>query len=211
MKDLLKKLFLSLGQMYSCLCPGSLVAGFEWIVDLLYTGYHRRYFRYFGKDSRVDYRASSLVGLQYIEIGERTTFGQHLMLTAWYRNENNGQKPSIVIGDDCCFGARNHITAFQKIVIGSQVLTGSNVLITDNSHGAFNSADLDLPPRKRTLTTKGGVVIGNNVWIGSNVCIMSGVHVGDSVVIAANSVVTKDVPAKSMVAGAPARVVKHIE
>jgi acetyltransferase-like isoleucine patch superfamily enzyme len=114
-----------------------------------------------------------------------------------------------VIGDGCCFGVRNHITAFREIVIGSNVLTGSNVLITDNSHGAFTPSDLDLPPRKRTLTTKGGVVIGDNVWMGSNVCIMSGVRIGDGAVIAANSVVTKDVPARSMVAGVPARVVKQ--
>lgn len=209
MKDFVKKLFLALGQLFSYLFPSTLVAGWEWMRTLVYTGYERRKFRRFGANSLIDCRASSLVGLQYIEVGERTTFGQQLMLTAWYRDENKGQKPRIVIGDGCCFGVRNHITAFREIVIGSNVLTGSNVLITDNSHGAFTPSDLDLPPRKRALTTKGGVVIGDNVWIGSNVCIMSGVQIGDGAVIAANSVVTKDVPARSMVAGVPARVVKQ--
>lgn len=58
-------------------------------------------------------------------------------------------------------------------------------------------------------TSKGDVVIGNDVWIGQGVTILSGVRVGDGAVLAAQSVVTKDVPAYAIVAGNPARVVRH--
>lgn len=52
------------------------------------------------------------------------------------------------------------------------------------------------------------MIIGNNVWIGEKATILPGVHIGDSVVIAANSVVTKDIPSFSVAAGVPAQIVK---
>lgn len=58
-------------------------------------------------------------------------------------------------------------------------------------------------------TTKGKVVIGNDVWIGLNALILSGVSIGDGAVIGANAVVTKDVPPYAIVAGNPARIVKY--
>ena len=66
--------------------------------------------------------------------------------------------------------------------------------ITDNSHGQTDEKTLNTPPGKRPLVSKSdGVIIGNNVWIGEKATILPGVHIGDSVVIAANSVVTKDI------------------
>lgn len=54
------------------------------------------------------------------------------------------------------------------------------------------------------------VVIGNNVWIGAEVKIMPGVHVGDNAVLAGGSVVTKDIPAGAIVGGNPAKVIRMI-
>lgn len=56
--------------------------------------------------------------------------------------------------------------------------------------------------------SNGGVVIGNDVWVGSCAFIMSGVNIGDGAVIAANAGVTKDVPPYAIVAGNPVRIVK---
>jgi acetyltransferase-like isoleucine patch superfamily enzyme len=58
-------------------------------------------------------------------------------------------------------------------------------------------------------TSKGDVVIGNDAWIGQGVTILSGVTIGDGAVVAARSVVTKDVPAYGVVAGNPARLIRH--
>lgn len=58
--------------------------------------------------------------------------------------------------------------------------------------------------------TPAPIVIGRNVWIGANVTILKGVTVGDDAVVAAASVVTKDVPAGSIVVGSPARVVRSV-
>ena len=90
------------------------------------------------------------------------------------------------------------------ISIGDYVLTGTNVFISDNSHGYTDSHSLHEPTTTRPIVSKGKVKIGNNVWIGNNVCIMAGVTIGDGVIIGANSVVTKDVPAYTVVAGVPA-------
>ncbi|WP_462405921.1 CatB-related O-acetyltransferase [Gracilibacillus sp. Marseille-QA3620] len=58
-------------------------------------------------------------------------------------------------------------------------------------------------------TTKGSILIGDEVWIGDNALIMSGVHIGKGAIIAAGSVVTRDVPPYSIVGGNPAKVIKY--
>lgn len=60
------------------------------------------------------------------------------------------------------------------------------------------------------VTSKGPVIIGSNVWFGDKATILPNVTIGDGAVIAANSVVTKDVPAYSVVAGNPAKIIKQV-
>lgn len=157
-----------------------------------------------------------------ISIGEKTIFGDDLYLTAWDHysycdNETNDNNlieqtfsPNLHIGEDCHFGAYNHITCTNRVIIGNNVLTGKWVTITDNSHGQFVKEQLAIPPILRPICSKGEVVIGDNVWIGDKATILPGVHIGDGAVVAANAVVTKDVPSNSMVAGNPAIVVRKI-
>ena len=130
----------------------------------------------------------------------------HSYLTAW----DSICEPSLIIGDNANIGAFNHITCANKIQIGNNMLTGKYVTITDNSHGTTNYNDLLLAPRKRKIYSKGPVIIGNNVWIGDKATILPNVTIGDGAVIAANSVVTKDVPSYSVVAGNPAKIIKRI-
>jgi len=160
----------------------------------------------------------SLLGEQYISIGVNSVFDDGLTLTAWDKyeyiggnginKENQIFTPEITIGDNCIFGAWNHITAINKIKIGDNCLTGKWVTITDNGHGSTDVENMKLPPIMRRLHSKGEVVLGNNVWIGDKATILPGVHIGDGAIIAANAVVTKDVPAYSVVAGNPAIVLK---
>ena len=92
--------------------------------------------------------------------------------------------------------------------MGNNILTGRYVYISDNSHGKSNKEELDIPPIKRKLYVKGPVIIEDNVWIGERVCILSGVHIGKGAIIAANAVVTHDVPAGCIVGGVPAKIIK---
>lgn len=154
----------------------------------------------------------------YISIGKGCGFGDWLYLTAWdsfhciIDGEETTQRfnPSLTIGKDCHFGAFNHITCVNRIQIGDRVLTGKWVTITDNNHGDTTEETLHVSPIKRPLVSKGPVIIGNDVWIGEKATILSGVRIGDSAVIAANSVVTKDVPSYSVVAGNPAKVINNL-
>lgn len=117
----------------------------------------------------------------------------------------------MIIGDNCNFGEFNHITCLNRIIIGNGVLTGRFVLITENSHGRTNGEDIGLPPEQRCIVSKGAVIIGNNVWIGDKVSIMPNVTIGEGAIIAANAVVTHNVPPYTLVAGCPAKVMKKIK
>lgn len=88
------------------------------------------------------------------------------------------------------------------VVIGDDCLIGHNALFATLNH--------DLAPDRRADMHPAPIVLGRNVWIGSNVTILPGVHIGDDAVVAAASVVTKDVPRGSVVVGSPARVVRHV-
>ena len=151
-----------------------------------------------------------LLGEEYISIGKGTYIGEHKHLTAWKTTCAGGCfNPEIHIGENCCFGNWNHITAINSIKIGNNLLTGKWVTITDNSHGETDSDTLKIAPLMRIVTSKGPVVIGDNVWIGDKATILPGVTIGDGAVIAANAVVTKDVPPYSVVGGNPARIIKQ--
>lgn len=146
---------------------------------------------------------------EYITIGEKSCFQDYLYLTAWKEYQGDHFTPELSIGKKCSFGAFNHLTCINKVIIGDNCLTGKWVTISDNNHGTTDFDILHEAPIKRKLYTKGPVIIGNNVWIGDKATILGGVTIGDGAVIAANSVVTKDVPAYSVAAGNPAIVIKQ--
>ncbi len=169
----------------------------------IFTQFVKRYFKHFGTHSYLFPPIMALKGLNKIEIGNHVSFGSNLQLTVW----DDG---CIIIGDGCKIREYCHITAKNRIVIGQNLLTGTNVLITDNSHGAFVREQLNIHPAERPIVSKGAVTIGNNVWLGNNVCVMPGVTIGDGVIVGANSVVTHDIPAYSMAVGIPAKIVKQL-
>jgi acetyltransferase-like isoleucine patch superfamily enzyme len=133
-------------------------------------------------------------------------------LTAWDSSYIGGNNtPEITLGDGVSIGDESQVTAINKIIIGNGVLTGKKVLITDNSHGEVIRDQMDIAPLKRQVVSKGPVIIGDNVWIGEKATIVANVKIGQGSVIAANSVVTKDVPPYCVVAGCPAKIVKYLE
>lgn len=93
------------------------------------------------------------------------------------------------------------IVCAKSISIGQNVCIANEVIIRDNDAHAINGNQSVAP-----------VAIGDHVWIGTRALILKGVTIGDGAIVAAGSVVTHDVPAHSLVAGVPAKIIKqHVE
>lgn len=94
---------------------------------------------------------------------------------------------------------------------GADITVGDNVFIGPYCGFYTATHPLDYNNRNKGLEKALPIVIGDNCWFGANVSVMPGVTIGSGCVIAAGSVVTKDVPCHSMVAGVPAKVIKEID
>lgn len=101
---------------------------------------------------------------------------------------------NVFINSGCCFQDQGGIE------IGDNVLIGQQVVIATLNH--------DLIPSKRANMLPAPIKIGNGVWIGAHATILAGVTIGDGAVVAAGAVVTKDVPANTVVGGVPAKILK---
>lgn len=171
------------------------------------TSVYSRRFKSFGEDSLLA-PGIGLINAQNIVIGRNSSIMKNCVLETC---TDTGDTPEMTIGNNVSLGEYSHITCAHKVVIGDGVVTGRFVLITDNDHGQSTPDDLEIYPLSRHISSKGAVIIGKNVWIGGKASILSGVTIGDGAVIGANAVVTKDVPAYSVVGGNPARVLKQIQ
>ncbi len=138
-----------------------------------------------------------------VEIGNNFTLGKYAIIecTGVLRNVGNSLKigNNVGINHFCFIGVRGDIE------IGNDVIFGPRVNIFSENH---NYEDITIPIKNQGVT-KGKTIIGNDVWIGANVSIMSGVKIGDGCIIAAGAIVTKDIPPYSIIGGVPAKVLKN--
>ena len=113
----------------------------------------------------------------------------------------------LLIGEGTYIGPNTHISGTQGIItIGRNVMIADNVLVSTASH---KYQDVMKPIKDQGFESKGNIIICDGSWIGVGSMIMSGVKVGQNSVVAANSVVTDDIPPFSVAAGSPARVIKR--
>lgn len=209
MKGIFKWIARTIGMIFSFVLPASICKATVDFRNHIYTGYLQRRFYSFGKASSIEYKAMLLVGLNHVSIGRQVRLEHNIQLTAW-ANDNNNSTPKIIIGDGCTIRAYTNISSANKVTIGKHLLTGTNVLITDNAHGEVVQKLMTMPPLLRPIHSKGPVTIGNNVWIGNNACILPGVTIGDGAIIGANAIVTYDIPPYCVAAGIPAKVIKQL-
>ena len=110
------------------------------------------------------------------------------------------------IGAYTFLGRGVEIEVSSSVVIGTGGLIAPGVFITDHNH----STALGLPMFQQPCI-QAPVLIGNDVWIGANAIVLPGVEVGEGAVIAAGAVVNTDVPARAIVGGVPARLIRYRE
>ena len=172
------------------------------MADILFT-------KLFFPKARIIRRPFYIRGKKYIRIGDGFTTGIGARIDAFPKD---GKGICIDIGKDVQINDYVHIAGVRSVKIGNNVLIASKVFITDHNHGSYGQngvhTDPAVPPAARELYSA-PVVIKDNVWIGEMVSILPGVMIGEGAVIATAAVVNKDVPAYSIAAGVPAKVIKR--
>lgn len=141
-----------------------------------------------------------------IQIGDYTYYDDPVDPAGFERNNVLFNYPE--------FGDRLIIGKFCSIAAGTQFIMGPanhrTSSVSTYPFQVFGGAWAALaPPHLDQLPRKGDIVVGNDVWIGRESVILPGVHIGDGAIIAARSVVAKDVPAYTVAGGNPVRVLKQ--
>lgn len=201
------KFFRVVGKTFGVLLPYKFCFKLSAAYSLVYSSWVSSFIGFVGERTRIN-PGLLLGGGRYITIGSESIIGKGVTLTARSKYGANEFTPEIRIGNNSSIGNYSHITAINQIIIGNNVLMGKNILITDNAHGSSSIELLGIPPVNRPLYSKGPVVIKDGVWVGEKVSILPGVTIGENAIIAANAVVTTDIPANSVAGGAPAKVLK---
>lgn len=109
---------------------------------------------------------------------------------------------NITVGKEVFINACCHFQDHGGVTLGDGCQIGHNVVFATLNHG--------LRPEERRAMYPAPIVLGRDVWVGSNATILSGVTIGDGAIVAAGAVVTKDVPPRTVVGGVPARVIREI-
>jgi acetyltransferase-like isoleucine patch superfamily enzyme len=118
-----------------------------------------------------------------------------------------GDDATTSIGEGTFLNIAVMVAAMDRVQIGAHCMLANGCFVTDANH-RFD--DPDTPITWQGFTSKGPTKIGDNVWLGANVVVTSGVTIGERCVIGANSVVTQDIPPFSIAAGAPAKVLRAV-
>lgn len=169
-----------------------------------------------GGAHELDIAPSARIGVRTLlgPLPYRLAIGDGSIVAARIRAERPGAE--VTIGRDTFVG-QSTILAARKVSVGSDVLIAWGCYIVDHdSHSpiwSLRAQDVKHWYRGKkdwTHVRQAPVVIGDRAWIGFNAIILCGVNVGEGAVVAAGSVVTRDVPEYTLVAGVPARPVKSV-
>ena len=149
-----------------------------------------------------DYVYLNGLGKGFLTIGDKTKISAFSRVVVSTSYNNLGE--FIHIGNNVGIGEYASIGGSGGVSIGDNTITGQYLSIHPENH---NFQDINKLIKDQG-TTRSSIVIGQNCWIGAKVTVLAGVNIGDNCVIAAGSVVTKDIPSNSVSAGVPAKILK---
>ena len=142
--------------------------------------------------------------MQFMRIGDRVTIRRGAWISAL---KQEGIEPQLSIGDESYFGNNCVVSCVREVRIGKQVVFGDNVQVADTAH-RYKTPNQHL--FAQGLET-GRLIIGDRAWIGRNSFVGHDLELGEHAVVGANSVVTRSVPAYTVVAGSPAKVIRRFD
>jgi len=174
-----------------CMMPKNQARPRLWVKWFLNPFKHTR-----GKNSRIcRYTRMDVMPFNNFVLGDNSTIEDFCTV-------NNGVG-DVLIGNRCRIGMSNVLIG--PVTIGNDVILAQNIVMSGLNHGY---EEVTIPIYKQPVTKK-RIKIEDEVWIGANVVVTAGVTIGKHSVVAAGSIVTKDVPPYSVVVGNPARVIKQ--
>lgn len=171
--------------------------GYVWFL------YNKHAFGNFGINS-VLYRPQKITNKNHIYIGDHVSFDKDLRMEAICTKGNQTFSPHLEIGSYTHAEQRCQIFCANSVSIGNHVIISSDVFITDVSH-EYRNIKLDILEQPLSV---GSTVIGDYCFIGTGVKIIKPVHIGEHVIIGANTVIHKNIPSYCIVAGNPAHIIK---
>lgn len=169
-------------------------------------------YNFLGKGVTFHYTCDISKGAEaYIYLGNYVSLAKDVWLNIPFEARNLKERsPIIKIGDGTSLGRRCTISGIRKIEIGSKVLFGPGVFITDHSH---EFKHLSIPIMEQGVTEGGSIIVEDGCWFGYNSVIVAHrgreIRIGRNSVIGANAVVTKSCPPNSVLVGIPAQNIKQ--
>lgn len=169
----------------------------------------RRRFKTFGK-SWIESPVGKIKNPQYISIGDEVCLEPHVTIEAadYYAVCDQRVTPSMEIGDGTHIRSYATFYCSNSIKIGRNVLIGQYAMFTDLTH---RYEDLDKAVKVQPITDNGWIVVEDDCFIGHGAMILPNVRIGKHSVVGAGAVVRTNVPAFSVVAGNPAKVIRRYD
>lgn len=161
-------------------------------------------FASWGRQSRLE-PSSKLLFPNLVRVGDHVHICEHAWLNA--KDDRGDGQPTLHIGDNAYIGRFIHINAWRSVTIEKHVLIADRVFISDCGH---QFTDPVVPIRDQPDPFLGPVVLKEGCWIGTGAVILPGVTIGRNAVVAANAVVSIDVPDRAVAGGVPARILKQL-
>jgi acetyltransferase-like isoleucine patch superfamily enzyme len=158
-----------------------------------------------GAGSRLAFPLGTVFGERSIHLGAHCVIGEHVTLTVGMMPGCElGPDPVLTLGDGVVLGRGSHVIADAAVTIGSDTYCGPYVYITSTNH----SYDDPHTPVGKQWPRSSPVSVGPGCWLGTGAVVLPGARIGRNVVVAAGAVVRGEVADHSVVAGAPAKVVR---
>ena len=165
----------------------------------------RQKVRIYNREAFIETSIISCDSPRQIRFSENSSVRKGTVLSVASRNVNS----YIKVGKNTYIGENNNLRAADGVIeIGDGCLISQGITIVTSNHDIKRSL---LITQQGWVSKRGRIIISDDVWIGANAVILPDVTIGKGAVIAAGSVVTKDIPEYSVVAGIPAKIIKYRE